>query len=304
MFGYVKPYIPSLTVAQYEAYKGAYCGLCRTMGKITGQSSRLTLSYDFAFLAIFRMAIERIPAKFEKKACAAHPFSKRRFIVTNPALEYCTAACAVLTAGKIKDNINDEKGLKKQVSKLILPFGNSHVKKVRDTVGELEKSVFVHLGKLSEAEKGKSLSLDSYAAIFGDLLADIASFGIEGDISLVAREIGKSVGKIIYVLDAADDLADDIKSEKFNPISLIYNEPLDTNDKEKPILRKALADELYTAVGIEANRAAASFELIEDGGIGIYKGIIMNVLTLGIRSEAERVFYGRGASDNPVKFNI
>ena len=56
MFGYVKPYVPALTVAEYEAYKGAYCGLCRTMGHLTGQISRLTLNYDFAFLAIFLTA--------------------------------------------------------------------------------------------------------------------------------------------------------------------------------------------------------------------------------------------------------
>ena len=59
MFGYVKPYVPALTVAEYEAYRGAYCGLCRTMGHLTGQISRMTLNYDFAFLAIFRLAAFR-----------------------------------------------------------------------------------------------------------------------------------------------------------------------------------------------------------------------------------------------------
>ena len=47
MFGYVMPYVPTLQVQEYELYRAVYCGLCREMGRITGQASRLTLSYDF-----------------------------------------------------------------------------------------------------------------------------------------------------------------------------------------------------------------------------------------------------------------
>ena len=303
VFGYVKPYVPSLSVAEYEAYRGAYCGLCRTMGSLTGQLSRLTLNYDLAFLVIFRLAAEHLPAEFERKGCIAHPLSRRTHMKRNPVLEYSAAVSAVLTAGKIRDDAADETGGKRFLSKLLLPFGNSITRRVRKKVGALEKEIKLDLEELSRIESGRIASLDAPANASAEVLSKAASFGLEGNEKKIAAEIGRALGKIIYVLDAADDLANDIRGEKYNPLALVYDEPFEDPSAEKPLLKKEIADELYTAVGIEANRAAASFELLDDTDIATYKGFVMNVLTLGIRAEAERVFYGRGKKDDPIKFN-
>ena len=305
MFGYIKPYIPALSVAEFEAYKGAYCGLCRTMGSLTGQISRMTLNYDLAFLAIYRMAAERIPSEFARRGCVVHPVSRRNIMKRNSALEYAAAASAVLTAGKIRDNVKDETGFARLGAKMITPLGNCMVRRVKKRIAELDEAVKSDLETLAKIEEAKTPSLDEPAAAFGALLGRVASFGYEGDLKLISEELGKTLGKIIYVLDAAEDLAEDIKDEKYNPLALLYERPYDDGaDVKKPLLRKEIANELYTATGIEANRAAAAFELIDERDIGTYKGIIMNVLTLGVRAEAERVFYGRGKKEDPVKFRI
>ncbi len=304
MFGYVKPYVPALTVAQYEAYRGAYCGLCRTMGRLTGQISRMTLNYDLAFLAIFRLAAEKVPSEFERRGCVAHPFSRRTHMKQNSVLEYCAAASAVLTAGKVRDDVADERGFEKFKAQMISPVANSMVRRVRDRVGELEAEIGNSLEELSAIESAKTASLDAPAKISGEVLGAVASFGLEGDASKIAAEIGRALGKIIYVFDAADDLSGDIKSEKYNPLALIYDEPFEDPAADRPLLKKVIADELYTALGIEANRAAASFELLDDTGIATCKGIVTNVLTLGLRAEAERIFYGRGKKEDPVRFRL
>ena len=64
MFGYIRPHTPELRVREYEYYKAVYCGLCRSMGKCTGQCSRMTLSYDFAFLSLVRMALSATAPAF------------------------------------------------------------------------------------------------------------------------------------------------------------------------------------------------------------------------------------------------
>ena len=304
MFGYVKPYVPALTVAEYEAYRGAYCGLCRTMGSLRGQISRMTLNYDFAFLAIFRLAAERIPSDFERRGCIAHPFSRRTHMKQNSVLEYCAAASAVLTAGKVRDDAEDERGFDKFKAKMISPVAGSMVRRVRDRIGELEEAVEKSHAEQSAVESAKAASIDEAAKTSAEVLAAVASFGLEGDVARIAAEIGRSIGKIVYVFDAADDLYDDIKSEKYNPLALIYDEPFEDPGAERPLLKKEIADELYTALGIEANRAASSFELLDGAGIATYKGIVTNVLTLGIRAEAERIFYGRGKKEDPVKFRL
>lgn len=57
MFGYVKAYKPELKVRDYEQYKAVYCSLCKTLGREYGLFARLTLSYDFTFAALLRLAL-------------------------------------------------------------------------------------------------------------------------------------------------------------------------------------------------------------------------------------------------------
>ncbi len=304
MFGYVKPYVPALTVAEYEAYRGAYCGLCRTMGSLTGQVSRLTLNYDLAFLVIFRLAAERVPAEFERRGCVAHPFTRRTHMKRNSVLEYCAAASAVLTAGKVRDDVADERGGDRFKARLLSPVATAMVRRVRDRVGELEEAVKCDLASLSKIEAAKTASLDAPADASAEALSKVFAYGLEGNVRRICEDVGRALGKIVYVFDAADDLIEDIKSEKYNPLALIYDEPFEDASSGRPLLKKEIADELYTAIGIEANRAAASFELLDGDGIATYKGVVMNVLTLGIRAEAERILYGRGKKEDPVKFTL
>ena len=44
MFGYVKPDSGELRVKDYDFYRATYCGICREMGRATGNASRVTLS--------------------------------------------------------------------------------------------------------------------------------------------------------------------------------------------------------------------------------------------------------------------
>ena len=52
MFGYVLALEDQLTPESWQRYRGAYCGLCRTLGTRFGQRTRLTLTYDMTFLVL------------------------------------------------------------------------------------------------------------------------------------------------------------------------------------------------------------------------------------------------------------
>ena len=111
MFGYIRPYVPDLRVREHELYRAVYCGLCHSMGRHTGCASRLTLSYDFVFLAAVRMVLEQTAYSARPCRCGAHPLKKRAVLLENSALAYCARAAALLTEAKIADDIQDTKGL-------------------------------------------------------------------------------------------------------------------------------------------------------------------------------------------------
>ena len=137
MFGYIKPKHTELRVREHECYKGAYCGLCHSMGKTCGKAFCGTLSYDFAFMAIVRMTLEGKIPEFEKKRCIAHPFNKRTTVKDNESLRYCSAAAAILGYGKCIDDISDERGFSRLKARLALPFFKRARKKALKKMPEL-----------------------------------------------------------------------------------------------------------------------------------------------------------------------
>ena len=112
MFGYVVANLDRLTPAQKERYRAVYCGLCRALRDRYGQSCRLTLSYDMAFLVLLLSSLDRTELAEEKAfRCPLHPASRRRAFsvtridepdmasaatsgVTSPATASGTAACS------------------------------------------------------------------------------------------------------------------------------------------------------------------------------------------------------------------
>ena len=282
MFGYVKVNNSELKVKEYEFYRGTYCGLCRSMGKCTGQCSRMTLNYDFVFLALVRMALDTPKIHFEQKRCLAHPFKKRNSMVRNAALDYCSATSAILNYQKVKDDISDEKGFKKLRARLVLPFVAHARKKAikkNPSLKELDAAVAQKLSELSAIEKSDRVSVDEPANCFGELLGQIMAFGFDGSDARVAFEFGKSIGAWIYIADALDDMKDDFKKGRYNPFIRLYDGNLPSEEQLTSIYY-AIKNRLYSA--------EAAFDLF-DADDGAIKNIIQNVIYLGIPERTESI---------------
>lgn len=274
MFGYVKAHSAELKVKEYEAYRGVYCGLCRSMGKCTGQCSRMTLSYDFAFLALLRISVLGEAVEFEARRCIAHPLKKRNTMKRSDTLEYCARAAAILNYHKIKDDLSDEKGFKKLRAVAALPFvAHARKKALRAGLGELDKNIHAKLCALSELEAKHLASVDEPASLFGDILALICSYGLEGANARIAAEIGKSVGKWIYSVDALDDMPDDAKRGRYNPFLLLYGKTMPSAEQ-----LSGIADALKVDLAIGAENA---LDLIECKN-QIIKNIVDNIMFLGL----------------------
>lgn len=273
MFGYVRAHSAELKVKEYEAYRGVYCGLCRSMGKCTGQCSRMTLSYDFAFLALLRICISGEAIEFEQRRCIAHPLKKRNMMKSGPTLEYCSRAAAILNYHKIKDDLSDEKGFAKIGAALVLPFVSAARKKaLRAGLGELDQSIRALLCELSEIEKKELASVDEPAAVFGEILSQICAYGLEGSNERIAAQIGRSVGKWIYSVDALDDIREDAKRRRYNPFILLYGGEMPSAEQLAPI-----ADALRAALCSAEN----ALDLIECDNRDI-KNIVDNIMFLGL----------------------
>ena len=282
MFGYIKPLNGELLVRQAEYYRGAYCGLCRSMRKIGGFMTSFGLSYDFAFLTVVRGAISGEIPSLEMRRCPVHPLKKRPTFKKSAATEYCASAAILLSYRKIIDDISDEKGMKKLASLMIKPIfsmGRRRVLKKYKELYELDKLIEELLLKLSATERENLPSADITAEIFGEILGEIISFGIEGSQKKVAMSFGRAIGHWIYLVDAADDYSEDVKKGRYNPFFGLYGGSFDKDEKES--VKIALISKL-----MEAERA---FDLMNMGEDSNAVGIIKNIIYLGMPKVAENV---------------
>ena len=290
MFGYIRTDVPEMRVRENEYYRAVYCGLCRAQGKCTGQCSRFTLNYDMVFLALLRLAVQGRQVEIKRGRCIAHPFRKRAYVAHCEPLAYCAYAAAILTHGKIADDLVDERGLKRLKARMAKPLTSHMRKKALKKYSELDKRVVEGLGKLSEIERQNLSSVDIPADAFGDILADILSFGLEGNDEKIMRNIGRHVGRWIYIVDAVDDLDEDIKKNRFNAFERLYNGEIPERERES----------VANSLRLELLAAEPSFDLIDYNGLDDIEAIIGNIIYLGMPRVAEKAL-GLGGCDCKVK---
>lgn len=218
MFGYIKPVPCLMSNDEKKLYKAAYCGLCHSLGKICSASARFTLSYDFVFLALVRMAALGETPNITTKKCPSHPVNGCPVLQNSPSLDYCAALSALLTYESLQDKLQDEKGLSHFTARLCKIPSKRFLKNALTQCDLPIKSVRQHLTSLYDLEKQQCYLPDIPAEIFGQMLAEVSCYGIEDELLQFAIEkIMFRVGKWIYLIDAADDFKKDQKKGAYNP---------------------------------------------------------------------------------------
>ncbi|MBQ4112248.1 MAG: hypothetical protein IJD38_05585 [Clostridia bacterium] len=298
MYGYLRTHVPELKVREQEYYRAVYCGLCRTMGKCTGQCSRMTLSYDFTFFALVRMALTGETVTVGARRCAVHPTRRRPMVEPNQALTLSAYLSAILAYHKVRDDLRDERGLKRTAASAISPFVSAMRRKaIRRGYGEVDMQVYRAMRALSELEAARPASVDQPASLFGELMAALLAHGLEGNTAKLAQTIGLHVGRWIYILDAADDFAEDLKYNRYNPLACLYRHMLEADPTLKE-LPPDTRETLRLALLSELTQLEMAFDLLSTEENPDLGGLLSNLLYLGMPREAERILFGEDGTES------
>ncbi len=270
MFGYIRAAKPELKVKEYETYKAIYCSLCKKLGKDYGILSRFTLSYDFTFLAMLNMSLSDGCDGFVRKRCAFNPLKKCNYCKDLAPIEMPSAAAMIMLYYKILDNIADEKGFKKIGYYMLKPIFSRAHKKAARAYPQIETAVSEYIKAQNELEKRGCTSIDEAAdptaKVMGKILPICSN---DQNQKRVLERLGYCLGRYIYLLDAACDLQDDIKSGSYN----VLKSRIEGDTKK--YVKNTLTPQLYFCV----NEAARAFELLD---IKKYKSILGNIIYLGL----------------------
>ncbi len=213
MLGYITINRDELKVRDLDVYQSFYCGICHDIKKRSGQLARFTLSYDMTFLAILLTGLYGGKLKREKKRCMIHPLSKKTCI-NNKYTEYAADMCVILTYHNLMDDWHDDK---KRKSVLYADVIRKSYKRAASKYPRQTKAVIKYIRKLHKVEKSGDCNIDLASGLTGEMLKEIFNYS-ENDIwSRDLSAVGFYLGKFIYLMDAYDDVYDDIKTGNYNP---------------------------------------------------------------------------------------
>ena len=236
MFGYLTADISNLTEEELARYKECYCGLCRELGTRHGLVSRVTLTYDMTFLILLLNSLYEPDETTEEKRCARHPHSPCRSW-RSKMTAYAADMNLMLAYYKCRDDWEDDSSAAALIGSAALRRQLLHLE---ETYPRQSGSIKENLKQLHELEQEGGFCPDEASECFGRMLGDI--FVLYRDRwSWALYRLGESLGKFIYLLDAAMDLEKDTLRNRFNPFRRYYGLP-SNGDRFREILELTLTD--------------------------------------------------------------
>lgn len=278
MFGYVRPALDSLSQEQRDAYQSAYCGLCHAMGRRHGFLARLTLQYDFTFLAILLSAGAGEEGCVRRR-CPVHPFRRPRACAAGAQMDAAADQSVILTWHKLSDDVEDHgffAGLPYRAARRVFRRAYRRAAQVQPA---FDAQVRGGLSRLRALEEERSPQLDRAADAFAGILACSAQALPEARDRRVMEQLLYHVGRWIYLMDAWDDLEEDGRRGRYNP--------LDARFEGRARENRAYVD---TTAAHSLRLAGAAAELLE---LGEWTPVVENILYLGLPTAHAAVLDGR-----------
>lgn len=203
-----------LSKEERTRYGSVYCGICRQIRQTASQTARLTLSYDMAFLALLLMSLYEPEETGGKRACALHPIRPRPW-VDNEFIRYAAQMNVALAYHKALDDARDEH---RASAKVFAKALEKYIPEIAEQYPRQCAAINHCLEQLSLLERENCTNPDLTAKCFGSLMAELLVWK-EDMWAEDLRQIGMSLGRFIYLADAAIDYKKDKKNHNFNPYS-------------------------------------------------------------------------------------
>lgn len=217
MFGYVRTDTPYLYIKDDTLYRGVYCGVCKGIAEVCGQTARMGLSYDVAFLSAILHNIAGVDVVLEKQHCLTHCVRSRMMANVDELTRRLGALNTALVYYKLTDDIAD--GDKGRGKRLWFRKGLARAEK---KYPEIVRIVRENLTEQAKTEQAQTDSLDRAADATARIMAEFSDYALEKAATPTTNRLFYTLGKWIYLIDALDDYDKDKAKGAYNPFVLAY----------------------------------------------------------------------------------
>jgi len=241
----------------------------------------MTLNYDMTFLGILLDSLEYSKHEYVVTKCIAHPMKKKPKVIDNRALDYAAFCNVALVYYKLLDDYNDDNSLNK---KFISMYIKKFINKSKEDLSPILVNIEENIKKLSFLEKSEEIiSIDELSDPFASLTAFIISYYYKDENFYdELYNLGYNLGRWIYIIDAFDDLKEDMEKHKFNAINKAFN--IENLPYEDLIINQGNRIEFNLIMS-----ANSTSEALDKLPINKNKDLLFNILQLGLMNKIETI---------------
>lgn len=236
MFGYIIINKGDMKFKEFDIYHSYYCGLCQALKDSYGKSGQMSLSYDMTFLVMLLTSLYEPETEESLTKCVAHPFEKHLFR-KNEFSYYAADMNILFTYYKCLDDWQDDRKFSRMAYGKLLKKAYG---RVCAKYGEKVKRIDTLMRELTRQEKKQNYDIDYMAGLFGDIMGEIMAVKPD-EWQDNLRTMGTYLGKYIYLLDAYEDIEEDQKKGRYNPLYRRYDNS-DFEEETKTILTMMMAE--------------------------------------------------------------
>ena len=278
MFGYIIANQKLLSEEQKARYKGCYCGLCRALRDRHGFFGRLALTYDMTFLVLVLSSLYEPEETAGMNRCPVHPLKRRPWFSTE-FTDYAADLNLLLAWWNLLDDWVDER---KHPQWMLYKALSGRCERLELQYPRQSAAIRHQLQNLRRFEAGEEASPDRAADCFGALMGELFAVKEDDHWTPVLRQMGRGLGRFIYIMDACIDFEEDRRKGRPNPLLA-----LDCGDRDREgdeaLLRMLLS---------EGTEAFERLPLEQD------LGLMRNILYSGVWQKYNQAFSRRRARGN------
>lgn len=242
MFGFVAADAGALSEEEKERYRAVYCGLCLALRDRYGQLSRACLTYDLTFFVLLCNSLHEPVETKGASHCVMHPApAAPRPWARSTWTDYAADLSVALAYHKVLDDVADDGDLAARAAERLLAGAYERARaRIPEQCAEIERAMAA-IRAIEGAERNNTpaLSDSTETACVSPLSADATDTALAFDPDAAAREfgrmlgrlfahnqgfwteameeLGRGLGRFIYLMDAAVDFNDDAASGSYNP---------------------------------------------------------------------------------------
>ncbi len=225
MFGYVRPLKGDLLVREFTWYRAVYCGVCKSLGARYGQLPRLAVNYDITLLALLLFALRADPPAALPASCIANPLRKHPVAQADPVLDAAADVTVILAWHKARDDARDGRRWRGLAGRAVFAAAR---RRAAARWPEVDREIAAALDELKAVEarepgpESPLQGADAFGRVTGAAFGGVSEAllpDLQPATRAALRWAGERLGRWIYLVDAVDDLADDVDHKNWNPFA-------------------------------------------------------------------------------------